>query len=40
MGFCHGFATVGGVFERFWRTGQYRKLGKWFRIKRAVIVGA
>ena len=40
MGFCHGFATVGAILARFGQPGQYRKLGKWFKIKEAQNVGA
>ena len=40
MGFCHGFATVGGILRRFGQAGRYRKLGKWFKIKEAQNVGA
>jgi hypothetical protein len=39
-GFCHGFATVGGVLGRFGQAGRYRKLRKWFKIKKAANVGA
>jgi hypothetical protein len=40
MGFCHGFATVGGFLGRFGQAGRYRKSGKWFKIKEAQNVGA
>ena len=40
MGFCHGFATVGGFLAPFGQTGQYRKLKKWIKIKGATNVGA
>jgi hypothetical protein len=40
MGFCHGFATVGAILARFRAPGQYRKYGKWFKIKEAQNVGA
>ena len=39
MGFCHGFATVGGFLSRFEQTGRYRKLGKWFKIKKHKMSG-
>ena len=40
MGFCHGFATVGGFFGRFGQAGQFRKFRKWFKIKGGSHVGA
>jgi hypothetical protein len=39
MGFCHGFATVGAFWVRFGEAGQFRKFGKWFRIKEGLPTG-
>jgi|HubBroStandDraft_1064217.scaffolds.fasta_scaffold66034_3 hypothetical protein len=35
-----GFVTVGAFLRLFGHAGQYLNAGKWFRIKRAGIVGA
>jgi hypothetical protein len=40
MGFCNSFATDGCLWPDFWQAGQYRKLRKWFKIKKAQNVGA